>query len=112
MQGYGQASVQATRLPREAHPDYGPPGQDAMCSKQPAVSVALGRLTENITNVSQALEALEARLLPVLRNEPEPPMKEEMCDGVVPLSQTITGSVLSLAKIRDRISSILNRLEL
>lgn len=83
-----------------------------MCSKQPAVAIALERLNENAASVAQMLDMLEQRLLPVLRNEPETPRKDESCDGVVPLSQAITASAVSLAKAKERLGSILQRLEL
>lgn len=85
---------------------------ETRCAKQPAVATALDRLTENVTSISKITELLEQRLQPVLRNEPESPLKDEMCDGLVPLSQAITGSVNNLARAKDRLSSILNRLEL
>lgn len=116
MQHYGQQASMSDAMPNPSIGRSSVMANGPMCSgptKEPAVAVALGRLTQNVVDVSQLIEMLEGRLQPILRNDPESPNEQPAyCDGVVPLSQTITGSVVNLAKAKDRLASILNRLEL
>ncbi len=116
---YGESMAEASTSAPDMHSRYRPAKEvnGPMCgvpvpSKQPAVLTAMGRLSYNVAEVLELINMLEARLQPVLRSEPEPPMKDELRDGLVPLSQAITESVVSLSKSKDRLTSILNRLEL
>ena len=86
---------------------------DSTADKQREVPEQAGYLRGHIAELEKAIDQLEGRLVSALRSGPPTIAPEKnLSSPFVPLASDLCGFSSSISRIRDKVASILERLEL